>query len=292
VTGLTRSASRLSSIESDGARGVIGDALDFEGLSAVLREAAATSIFHALTALPSAGPLRQRDLRATNLVRTKGTRNLLRAAIASGARRLVAESFLSVYGAAAFDHPHAENEPLADPGDGPLREAVEALRDLEEQLRIASRDGAIETVALRFGGFYGPGVPSMEDLVRQIRAGRLFVPRSEGGLISFIHIDDAVSAAVAALEADHPEPVYNIVDDEPLSMREFLNVAAQAFEGRPPRTAPSILLRLVAPVIRELATLRMPLSNARAKGSLGWRPSYPSAREGLRESALAMKNAA
>jgi 2-alkyl-3-oxoalkanoate reductase len=291
VTGLTRSASRVSSIESDGGRGVMGDALDRDGLAAVLREAAPTHVVHALTALPAAGPLRSRDLRATNVVRVDGTRNLLRAAIAAGARRLVAESFLGVYGAADFDHPWREDEPFSKAGDGPLREAVEALRNLEDQLETASRSGAIETVALRFGGFYGPGVPSTEELVRQIRAGRLFAPGSKG-LVSFVHIEDAVSATVAALEADRPGSLYNVVDDEPLSMRDFLALASEAFGGRPPRKAPSLVLRVLAPVIHEMASWSIPLSSAKAKQELGWRPSYPSAREGLRRTAVAMKNAA
>ena len=102
VTGLTRSASRISSIESDGGRGIVGDALDADGLAAVLREAGPTHVVHALTAIPAVGPLRPSDLRATNVVRTEGTRNLLRASIGAGARRLVAESFLSVYGVAAL----------------------------------------------------------------------------------------------------------------------------------------------------------------------------------------------
>ena len=291
VTGLTRSASRISSIESDGARGVVGDALDVEGIAAVVREAAPTRVVHVLTALPAAGPLRPRDLRATNLVRTEGTRNLLRAAIGAGARRLVAESFLSVYGAADFDHPWREDEPFSKAGDGPLRETVEALRSMEDQLETASRSGAIETVALRFGGFYGPGVPSMEELARQSRAGRLFAPGADG-LLSFIHIEDAVSATIAALEAENPGSLYNVVDDEPLSVREFLTIAAQAFGGRPPRKAPSLVLRLLAPVIHEMASWSIPLSNTKAKEELGWRPSYPSAREGLPRSARAMKNAA
>ena len=292
VTGLTRSSARRSLIESDGARAVVADALDADRLTAVVREARPTHVVHLLTAIPPGGPLRPRDLRGTNLVRREGTRNLLRAAIAAGARRMVAESFLSVYGAADVPEPWREEDPFADPGSGPLRDTVLALRDLEDQLRQASEGGSIETVALRFGGFYGPSVPSTEEMVRQIRAGRSFSPRAGGGLLSFIHIEDAVSATVAALETERPGAHYNVVDDEPLSLAEFLALAAEAFGGRPPRLAPSWLLRLVAPVVFEMASWRIPLSNAKAKRELGWAPSHPSAREGLRETALAIRKAA
>jgi nucleoside-diphosphate-sugar epimerase len=155
VTGLTRSPARCSLIQSDGARAVVANALDGERLSAAVREAAPTHVVHALTALPAAGPLRPRDLRATNLVRREGTRNLLRAAIAAGTRRFVAESFVSVYGAADFREPRREDEGFADAGNGPLRDTVLALRDLEDQLRSSP----IETEALRLGEFYGQGVP-------------------------------------------------------------------------------------------------------------------------------------
>jgi nucleoside-diphosphate-sugar epimerase len=162
LTGLTRSAARRSTIETDRARAVVADALDSDRLTAVVRDVAPTHVVHLLTALPVAGPLRPRDLRATNVIRREGTRNLLRAAISAGARRLVAESFLSVYGAADFREPRREDEPFADAGNGPLRDTVLALRELEDQLRSSSECGSIETVALRLGGFYGPSVPSTD----------------------------------------------------------------------------------------------------------------------------------
>jgi nucleoside-diphosphate-sugar epimerase len=124
-------------------------------------------------------------------------------------------------------------------------------------------------------------VPSTDALAQQARAGWLFAPPA-GGALSFVHIDDAVAAIIAALDHAQPGLLYNIADDQPRSMREFLSLTAAAVGGRPPRSAPRWLLCLAAPVVAEFVSWRIPLSNAKARSELGWLPKYPSVRDGLR----------
>jgi nucleoside-diphosphate-sugar epimerase len=291
VTGLTRSPSRRDLVEALGARAAVADALDAEALARVVRDAAPSHVVHVLTALPPAGPLRPRDLRATNLVRTRGTANLLRAAREAGARRVVGESFLGVYGAADFDRPRGEDEPLPPPGPGATRETVLALRSMEEQL-LDARASGLETVALRFGLFYGPGVPALAALGQALRARKVLVPRGANGVASFIHVDDAVTATVAALEHPAPAATYNVVDDEPIALTAYLATAAAAFGAPPPRTLPAWIVGLAAPVIARAAFTRVPLSNARAKAELGWRPAHPSVSESMAAVVASMREAA
>jgi nucleoside-diphosphate-sugar epimerase len=144
---------------------IVGDAL----IADVLRDAVADSqpevVVHLLTALPPGGALRPRQLRLTNALRVTATANLLRAAVPARSRRLVAESFIGVYGSAALGHSTSEDEPSPSIPDGPLRESVTALRSLEDQLHTVRDGGSIDTVALRLGFLYGPGVPSTTQLI-------------------------------------------------------------------------------------------------------------------------------
>lgn len=281
VVGLTRSSEKRSVIESAGARAVVADALDESALTAAVVEAKPTHVVHVMTALPPGGPMRAKDLDATNEIRTAGTRNLLRASIEAGARRLVAESFFAVYGNANTAQPLIEDGPLHE-ASGPFEETVLALRDLENQLRAASTAGSIETIALRFGGIYGPGVPSTAAVIDQARKGQLKVPSGEPGLMPFVHMDDAIGAIVAALEHGVSGTAINVADDEAMAGERFLSLVAEAAGASPPSHVPRFLVRLGAPLIAELLSWRVPLSNAKAKKELGWLPTYPSVRDGLR----------
>jgi len=292
VVGLTRTAEKRSLLESMGAGASVGDALDAERINKVVADVAPTHLVHLLTALPPAGPLRARDLRATNALRIQGTANLVRAAIGAGVKRLVAESFIGVYGAANFDRPHGEDGPLPPPPDGPFHDTVLALRSMEDQLAQARDAKDLETVTLRFGGIYGPDVPSSSALLRLLRAGRVFLPRGANGVMSFIHVDDAAEATIAALEHPAPAAVYNIVDDEPMPIAKLIELTASTFGTPPPRTAPAWLIRLIAPIMAAAASSRVPLSNANAKRELGWHPRYPNTREGLRSMASQIGHAA
>jgi len=284
VIGLTRSLSKRAMLEPLGARVAIGNALDADDMRRVVAEAAPTHLVHMLTALPPAGPMRPRDLWPTSELRVHGTANLLRAAIDAGVTRIVAESFIGIYGRAAFDRPRSEDEPLPPPISGPFAEADAAIRSMEDQLRRARDAKQIDTVALRFGGVYGPEVASMQATLHMLRTKRLFLPRAaERGLMPFVHVDDAASATIAALEHPRPSAVYNVVDDRPMSLPAFLTLAAATIGAPPPRTMPALIFRLIAPLMAEAIEIRMPLSNAKAKRELGWTLVYPTAQDGLRK---------
>src|SRR5262245_43774202 len=283
VIGLTRSAAKRALLESLGARAAVADALDADGLRRVVVDAAPTHVVHLLTALPAAGPMRERDLHATNELRRRGTANLLRAAVDAHATRLVAESFVGVYGRADFDRPRSEDDPLPPPTEGGFRDAVLALRSLEEQLAVARAAGQIETVALRFGGIYGPDVASLQATVKMLRARRIFLPRNASGVATFVHVDDAAAAMIAAPEHPPPGAIYNIVDDQPMSIQAFLGILASAVGAAPPRAMPAWIFRLVAPLMAEAIAVRMPLSNAKAKCELSWHLEYPNAADGMRD---------
>jgi nucleoside-diphosphate-sugar epimerase len=279
VIGLTRSPSRRGVIESLGARAVTGDALDRDAMLRIFQETAPTHVAHLLTALPAFAPLRPSQLKATNELRERGTENLLAASVAAGVKRMVLESFLGIYGGGPPDLLLTEDSPLPPVPDRSLTRGMAlALRSLESQAKQATRAGLVECVVLRFGLFYGPEVPSTRELGRRLRARQVFVPKGANGAASFIHIEDAAAATVAALEHPSPDGVYNIVDDEPVAMTEYLSLMARAFGAPEPRTAPAWLIRAVAPLIAGMAFNRLTLSNAKARRELGWRPKYPSIR--------------
>lgn len=289
VIGMTRTPSKRTLIMADGGRPVVADALDPRAVNDAVAAAAPTHVVHLLTALPPVAPMWPRDLRPTNRLRIEGTRHLLAASIRAGVRRIVAESFLPVYGSGR-DGRIDETEPLDDPGPLPRRETISALRDMEQQVLSASRSGAIEGVVLRFGAIYGPGVPSMEAALRQLRSRRFFVPA--GGRMPFVHIDDVVNAIVAALERPEAGGVYNIVDDDPMSLEAFARAAAVLLGVPPPRIVPGWLVRMAAPLGAAIVSLNLGLSADRARSELRWYPRYRTPHEGLQQTVASWRRAA
>jgi nucleoside-diphosphate-sugar epimerase len=280
VTGATRSKERAEPIRAAGAEVAICDALDAEALRDAVVAAQPEVVVNELTALP-----RRRgegNYEANNRIRREGTTNLVAAAQAAGARRLVAQSIAFIYELAG-GWVKEEDAPLMSPGDDPYGRTVAAIRDLERQVLAAQ---GLEGVVLRYGFFYGPGVsysidPFRIELVRR----RLYPIVGAGtGTFSFIHVDAAAAATVAALGRGSPG-VYNIVDDEPAPLREWLPVYAAAVGAKPPLRVPLWLARLLGG--RAAATMAVELrgaSNAKAKRELGWEPRYSSWRQGFRES--------
>lgn len=268
VTASTRSSANTSMLRNLGATPAIADALDAEALRRVVVAAHPTHIIHQLTALPKAGPRSARDMISTNVLRIEGTRNLIAAAVAAGAKRFIGGSF-ALMGASRFGVP-------AD-----VQEAADAVRSMESQILEASRSGALEGVVLRYRLFYGPENPTTIQMIALARRRLLPVIRGDRGQLPFIHVDDAASATVAALDRAHAGSTYDIVDDRPASMSEIAQTIAQAAGARPPIAIPSWLLRLVAPYMARMIALRLPLSNEKARAELGWRPSFPTIREGL-----------
>jgi len=265
VTALTRSPAKREMLEALGASAALADALDRDALVAAVTAAHPTHVIHQLTALPKDGPRRTSDIEVTNRLRIDGTRNLLQAAIGAHARRFIVGSFAPLAGSAA-----------AASGA-----AAAAVRSMESQVLGATQQGLLEGVVLRYGMFYGPGVPSTAALVKKVRKRLLPVVRGDTGQLPLIHIDDAVSATVLALDAAPAGSTYEIVDDHPASVTEIVTTLAKYIEAGPPFRVPAWLPRLVAPYLARVTAIRMPLSNARAKAELGWHPKYPTVEHGI-----------
>ena len=289
VTGMTRSASKRDLVRSLGARPVVADALDPDAVAQAVASAEPEVIVHELTAL--SGPMSVRDARhperfrgaiMTNRLRMEGTDHLLAAGRAVGARRFVAQSFGAFRWARTGTPVLTEADPLDPNPPASLRTVVDGLLYLERA--VTSIEWG-EGLVLRYGAFYGPGtsISLAADAVMAapIRKRRFPIVGDGGGVFSQIHIDDA--AAATAIAVEHGQPgIYNIVDDEPAPVREWLPVLARALDAKPPRRIPRWLGRLAA---GEAATLTMTevkgASNAKAKRELGWQPRYPSWRQGF-----------
>jgi nucleoside-diphosphate-sugar epimerase len=268
VTALTRSVSKRDELRALGASAAVADALNREALIAAVDAAHPTYIIHQLTALPKGGPRRPSDLEATNRLRVDGTRNLLEAAIRVGARRFVVGSFamLSARGPVASES---------------TDDAAAAVQSMERQVLEATRRGSIEGVILRYGLFYGLETPSTAAMIDMVRRRRLPVVRGDAGQLPLIHIEDAVCATVRALDLAPAGGTYDIVDDRAVSLTEIVEAIAEYTGSAAPLRVPAWLPRLLAPYMARMTSIRMPLSNAKAKAELGWRPKYSTMRDGL-----------
>jgi 2-alkyl-3-oxoalkanoate reductase len=270
VTALTRSPGKQAELRALGASVAVADALDRDALVAAVDAARPTHVIHQLTALPKDGPRRASDLEATNRLRVEGTRHLLDAAIAAGARRFVAGSFALM-----------SDRGAATPASDAVARA--ATQSMEQQVLDASAQGVIEGVVLRYGLFYSLDTPMTAAMVALVRKRRLPVIRGDRGQLPLIHLDDAVRATVLALEQAPAGSAYDIVDDQAVSMAEIVEVIAQYTGSAAPLRVPAWLPKLVAPYMARVMSVRLPLSNARAKADLGWRLKFPTVRQGLAE---------
>ena len=270
VTALTRSAGKQAEIRALGATPVVADALDRDALIAAVKAARPTHVIHQLTALPKDGVRRPADLEATNRLRIDGTRNLLDAAVSACARRFLVGSFAIL----------SARDGSAAPSDD---KAAIAVRSMERQVLDLSTHGLIEGVVLRYGLFYGLETASTIAMINMVRKRRLPVVRGDAGQLPLIHIDDAVSATIDALDRAPAGSAYDIVDDQAVSMTQLVHALAEYTGSPAPFKVPAWLPRLVAPYLAQVTSVRMPLSNARAKAELAWRPRYPTMRDGLAE---------
>jgi nucleoside-diphosphate-sugar epimerase len=270
VTALTKTPDKVEDLRKLGATPAVADALDADALTRVEVAARPDVVIHQLTALPKMGVRRARDLEPTNRLRIDGTRNLIAASIAAGARRIVGGSFAPL---------------IADPANPPRgsEAGVEAIRSMESQILDANRRGEIEGVVLRYGLFYGADNPATQEMIALVRRRMLPVVRGDRSLLPFIHIDDAVSATVAAIDRAPAGSVYDIVDDHAASMTEMVTTLADEAGASRPIAVPSWLPKLIAPYLAGITSMRLGLSNAKARAELGWHPAYPTYREGLRE---------
>jgi 2-alkyl-3-oxoalkanoate reductase len=289
VVGMTRSASKHDLVRSLGACPVVADALDPDAVAQAVASAEPEVIVHELTAL--SGKMSVRDARhpdrspmakMTNRLRTEATDHLLAAGRAVGARRFVAQSFGAFRWARTGGPVQTEADPLDPNPPAPLRPVVEGLLYLEQAVTTIEWG---QGLALRYGGFYGPGtgISLAPDAVMAapIRKRRFPIVGDGGGVWSHVHIDDAAAATAVAAEQGH-SGIYYIVDDEPAPVREWLPVLASALDAKPPMRVPRWLGRLAA---GQAATVMMTeargASNAKAKRELGWKPRYASWRLGF-----------
>jgi nucleoside-diphosphate-sugar epimerase len=282
VVGMTRSADKRDAVRALGARPVVADALDPEAVASAVAEANPEVIVHQLTALPGSLDVRHfdRDFAATNRLRTEATDHLLAGARAIGVRRLVAQSYAGWPFARSGGSVKTEEDPLDPDPAQQMSKTLDAIRYLEEAVTTADR---IEGVVLRYGGFYGPGTSLGRDgeQIESIRKRKFPVVGDGGGVWSFVHIEDAAEATVAAVEHGR-RGIYNIVDDDPAPVAQWLPAIAAASGAKPPRHVPRWIGRLLA---GEAATVMMTevrgASNAKAKRELDWQPRHPSWREGF-----------
>jgi 2-alkyl-3-oxoalkanoate reductase len=289
VVGMTRSTSKQDLVRSLGARPVVADALDPDAVAEAVASAEPEVIVHELTDL--SGKLSARDMRhperapmaiMTNRLRSEGTDHLLAAGRAVGARRFVAQSFGAFRWARTGGPVLTEADPIDPNPPGAMRPALVGILHVERAVTsIEWGDGLV----LRYGGFYGPGtsVSRAPDaaFAAPVRKRRFPIVGDGGGVWSHVYIEDAATATAVAVERGEPG-IYNIVDDEPAPVREWLPALASALGAKPPRRIPRWLARLAA---GEMATVMMTesrgSSNAKARRELGWQLRYPSWRQGF-----------
>src|SRR5918997_6124287 len=274
VIGTSTSRESAERVRSLSAEAITLDLLDPGAVRKAVLEAEPEAMVHQATALANARFSRNfdRTFAQTNRLRTEGTDALLAAAREAGVRRFVAQSFASYRYAREGGAVKTEEDPL-DPDPVPAtRETSAAMRYLDQTVTDAGG------IALRYGNFYG--APN-DGLVEPVRKRQFPIVGDGGGVSSFIHLDDAAAATVLALERGGAG-IYNIVDDEPAPVREWLPALANALGAKPPRRVPRWLARLVAgDAAVMMGTESRGASNAKAKHELGWEPRYPSWREGF-----------
>jgi nucleoside-diphosphate-sugar epimerase len=287
VVGLTRTASKRAAIEALGAKAVIGDALDPDSIAQAVAEAEPQVIVHQATALAGSFDVRHfdRTFATTNRLRTEGTDNLLAAGRAVGIEAFVAQSFagwpLIREGSMVKD----ETAPFAERPPKGMEEMFGAIKRQEEKVTAADWTRGI---VLRYGGFYGPGTsiglePVEGEQIAAVRRRLVPIIGSGAGYASMIHIADAASATVAAIERGAPG-IYNVVDDEPAPAAEWIPALAEAVGAKPPRRFPRWFARLLAgEAITTLMIEGRGASNAKARDELGWTPRYASWRRGFVE---------
>jgi nucleoside-diphosphate-sugar epimerase len=280
VTGLVRSAEKGAQVVAQGGSFVVGDTLDAKAVHAAVRRTRPDAIVHEATALGSGIPMTKFDelFALTNRIRTEGTDHLLAAAVAEGVRKIVVQSFCG-WPFAKFGGPAASE---THPFDAALPPRQRSTSYALQYCEAAVAEAPLESVALRYGGFYGPGTgiapggPMMDDILHR----RVPLVGDGGGYWSFIHIEDAAAATLAALEPGR-HGVYNIVDDTPAQVREWLPYLARLVGAPAPTQLPRFIGRFAGPHVVSMMTEVRGGSNAKAKRELGWTPQFADWRDGF-----------
>ena len=278
VTATTRQPAKADHLRRLGATIAAMDGLDAASVGEAVARAEPEAIIHQMTALSGKPDMRHFDrwFARTNALRTTGTRNLLAAAQAAGVRTFIAQSYAGWNIGGEGPSPATENEPLVTRPPSAQRETLAAIRFLER----AVADAPLTGIVLRYGSVYGPR--ASDEFIALVRKRMVPILGSGAGVWSWVHVDDAAAATVAALERGEPG-LYHVADDEPAQVAEWLPYLATVLGAKPPLRFPSWLGRIVAGdvVVRMMTTTRG-VSNEKAKWMLDWRPQWASWRDGFR----------
>jgi 2-alkyl-3-oxoalkanoate reductase len=278
VSASTRSPAKLAGLRAAGADPLVLDGLDGAAVGEAVARAEPDVIVHEMTSIPASINLRKFDqtFAATNALRTTGLDHLLAAATAQGVRRFIAQSYAGWPNIRSGGPVKTEEDPLDPDPPESQRRALAAIRHLEQAVTAAPLEG----LALRYGNLYGPG--SSEAFVRLLKHRQVPVIGDGAGVWSFLHVTDAAAATVAAVHGG-PPGIYNVVDDEPATVAEWLPVVAAAAGARRPFRVPAWLGRLAAgDAGLSMMTQIRGCSNTKAKRDLGWKLVWPSWRDGFR----------
>jgi nucleoside-diphosphate-sugar epimerase len=279
VVATTRTSGKVEELRALGADPMIMDGLDPVAVGEAVARAEPEVVIHQMTSLVGMTNLRHfdREFAATNQLRRTGIDHLLAAAVAAGARRFIAQSYTGWPNVREGGAVKTELDPLDPNPPAAQRQSLAAIDYLERTVLAASE---IDGVVLRYGSFYGPGVSAQ--FVELIRKRRMPLTGRGTGIWSWLHIEDAAAATVAAV--DHGEPgIYNIVDDEPAPVSQWLPYLAEAVGAKPPHRIPVWLARVVGGNIAvSMLTQIRGSSNAKAQQQLHWQPVWPSWRDGFR----------
>lgn len=284
VFGTTRADRNRAAIEGMGAAPVQMDGLDRDSVLAAVEQAEPEVVIHQLTALKGGiNPKRfDSDFAMTNRLRTEGTDHLLEASRQNGVRRFIAQSFTGWPNPRTGPTVLDESAGLDQHVGREARETLAAIRYIEETVLDATD---LEAKALRYGGFYGPGtgmaLGEESEMLEMVRGRKLPIVGTGAGVWSFVHAADAASATVAAVERGAPG-IYNVVDDEPAPVAEWLPVLATQIGAKAPRHVPVWLAKaLIGEHGVNMMTSVRGSANAKAKRELGWTLQYPSWRQGF-----------
>jgi nucleoside-diphosphate-sugar epimerase len=273
VVGLSSQSAKTPQIEQQGAKPVVANVFDAQQINTVVADIEPEVVVSLLTTLPKRGPMRVKDFEPARKLWGQGAPNLVAAAQRAGVRRIVAESVIFAYGypstgPAVID----ETDPYPGPPPPGGEAMLEALRGMEQTVLTSGDRSGTEGIVLRYGVFYGPGVPH-DELFTRLAKWWAMPALTGNGIVSWIHIDDVAKATADALDKGRGGQIYNIVDDRPQSFGDYIRELSAKLHRPPPLPVPRRLFGLVAPYgATAFGDTWLPLSNAKAKADLGWVP--------------------